>query len=85
MQQEFCTKCRSPNVGQFNLCWHSGKPPHRGSPVRRGLRAPPVQIDPAKLRARCVEMLAVIAEQPGQQRKCKTACVCLVLFPRPTR
>ena len=73
MRQELCAKCCSPNVGQFNFCWHCGTPPCRGSPVPRDSRAQPVQIDRAKLRARRDDVLAGIAVRPGQQRKCKIA------------
>ena len=73
MRQELCTKCYSSNVLQFNFCWHCGTPPYRGPPVPRDPRVPPVQIDLAKLRARRDAVLAGMAEQPGQQRKCKVA------------
>ena len=73
MRQELCTKCYLSNVLQFNFCWHCGTPPYRGPPVPRDPRVPPVQIDLAKLRARRDAVLAGMAEQPGQQRKCKVA------------
>ena len=73
MRQGLCTKCYSSNVLQFNFCWHCGTPPYCGPPVPRDPRVPPVQIDLAKLRARRDAVLAGMAEQPAQQRKCKVA------------
>ena len=75
MRQESCTKSYSSNVLQFNFCWHCGTPPYRGPPVPRDPRVLPVQTDLAKLRARRDAVLEGMAEQPGQQRKCKVPMI----------